>query len=140
MPKTIKDLIDVLSKESTAGTEPAGERLVEALKSRPSPFTAEEQVQRLQRSYEALNIKHAFKPGQIVRWKKGLQNKRLPREGDPAIVMSLETASVRDKDVSAGSAYFNEPLDIVLGVIDPDGDFASYYFDSRRFEPWASAK
>jgi hypothetical protein len=132
----VKELLDALSKERSAAAEPAAERLVEALISRSSPFTAEEQIQRLQKSYAAFDIKHQFKPGQIVRWKTGLQNKRLPRVGDPAIVMSLENPPLRDPEKSAGSAYFNEPLDVALGLVDSDGDFVTFLFDSRRFEPW----
>jgi hypothetical protein len=36
----------------------------------------------------------------------------------------------------AGSPFFQEPLDVVLGIIDRDGDFFCYHYDSRRFEPF----
>jgi len=35
----------------------------------------------------------------------------------------------------SGSPYFREPLDIVLGFLNGDGDFITYHFDSRRFAP-----
>ena len=44
----------------------------------------------------------------------------------------------------AGDAYFREPLDIVLGVFIEQGrhrgDFITWHFDSRRFQPWKSAE
>lgn len=75
-----------------------------------------------------------FQVGQIVRWKEGLRNKRAPRYGQPAVVVEILTKPERDKTKDSGSAYFNEPLDIVLGFLDEDGDFVTYHFDSRRFE------
>ena len=35
----------------------------------------------------------------------------------------------------SGTPYFNEPLDLILGLIDEEGDFAIFYYDKRRFEP-----
>jgi len=35
----------------------------------------------------------------------------------------------------AGSPYFGEPLSLVLGIVDPDGDFVELRYDARRFEP-----
>jgi hypothetical protein len=73
--------------------------------------------------------------GDIVYWKKGLKNRRFPKEDDPAIVIELvEDDDVRNPQEDSGSPYFREPLDIILGFIDPDGDFVMYHFDSRRFE------
>ncbi len=40
-----------------------------------------------------------------------------------------------DSEEGTGSAYFREPLDIVLGVLE-EGSFLCLYFDSRRFEPY----
>jgi hypothetical protein len=89
----------------------------------------------LVRRLEMFRIEHQFNVGQVVRWKEGLRNKRLPRVGEPAIVVEVLEAPIR-ADSDAGSAYFCEPLDIVLGVLDPDGDFVTFYFDKRRFEPY----
>ena len=77
---------------------------------------------------------HNFQPGQIVRWKAGMKNKKRPAYGEPAIVVEALTSPVFDPEQEAGSAYFREPLDIILGVIDVDGDFSLWHFDSKRFE------
>ncbi|HEY5297774.1 MAG TPA: hypothetical protein VIK59_07600 [Verrucomicrobiae bacterium] len=88
------------------------------------------------RAFESLLTKYPFKPGQLVRWKEGLKNKRLPERNAPAIVWETLLNPIFDnsKTVVAGSLYFKEPLDIVLGVMDED-EFVLFHYDSRRLEP-----
>ena len=76
-------------------------------------------------------------PGQIVRWKKGLKNRRFPRYDEPAVVVEILSKPVFDEEQKgAGSSYFQEPLELRLGILDPeDGDFVIFHFDRRRFEP-----
>jgi hypothetical protein len=75
-----------------------------------------------------------FRRGQLVKWKPKLKNRKRPAYGEPAIVVDVLDTPVFDGKEEAGSAYFREPLDIILGVIDVDGDFATFHFDSRRFD------
>ena len=77
-----------------------------------------------------------FKVGQIVKWKKGLKNKRFPLENQPVIVLEVLDEPVFDSETRSGSPYFFEPLDIVLGIIDSDGDFIRFYYDRMRFESY----
>ena len=102
-------------------------------------FTAEEIKvlhRNLTRAFESMLTKHSFKPGQLVRWKEGLKNKSLPEHNAPAIVWETLPNPIFDnsKTVVAGSLYFKEPLDIVLGVMGENG-FVLYHYDSRRLEP-----
>lgn len=77
---------------------------------------------------------YVFKPGDIVRWKADMKNKKRPAYHEPAVVVEVLYDPVMDlKD--SGSAYFREKLDLVLGLVDDDGDFILFHFDSRRFEP-----
>lgn len=77
----------------------------------------------------------AFAPGQIVRWKSGMQNRRLPAYGEPVIIIEVLNPAVCPPDEDfAGSNLFREPLTLVLGMHDSDGDFLTYHFDGRRFE------
>jgi hypothetical protein len=78
---------------------------------------------------------HTLKPGMLVRWKAGLKNKKRPEYNEPAIVMEVMLDPLRDNGHDAGSAYYREPLDLTLGLIDGDGDFVIFHFDQRRFEP-----
>jgi hypothetical protein len=92
---------------------------------------------KLVQAFESMATKHTFKPKQIVRWKKGLKNKAVPAYNEPAIVWEVLPKPVFDiADAhGAGSPYFNEPLDVILAVLDEDDDFIMLHYDSRRFEP-----
>lgn len=74
----------------------------------------------------------AFKVGDVVVWKDGLQNKRVPEYGQPVVVTrAYEAPIVADRD--SGSPYFNEPMDVALFTVDEDGDAIEMHSDSRRF-------
>ena len=92
--------------------------------------------QKLIRAFESMLIKYSFKPNQLVRWKQGLKNKDLPEYNQPAIVWEILPKARFDnaKAHGAASPYFNEPLDIVLGVMDENA-FILLHYDSRRLEP-----
>ncbi len=89
----------------------------------------------LQSRYEEFTTEHDFKPGQLVRWKPGLRNRRSPDYGEAGIVISLLTEPVYDSNPDSGSPYFREPLDILIAILDDDGEFLVFYYDKRRFEP-----
>jgi hypothetical protein len=92
-----------------------------------------ERLRRLQQPYR-------FLVGDLVTWKPGLKNRRVPLNGQPAVVVAVLDEPLLDSEEESGSTYFRDPLDIVLGVIwdkDPGrGDFVTFHFDSRRFQPW----
>lgn len=94
----------------------------------------------LSERYEAMQLCHTFKVGDIVTWKPGLSNRRYPKNGAPAVVMEVLETSVLDRERDSGSPYFREPLDVVLGVFAEDEGmpsmFLTWHFDSRRFQPW----
>jgi hypothetical protein len=98
--------------------------------------TASEHAEQLRALYEMFAVDHAFNPGDLVTWKTGLRNKRLPDEGAPGVVLEVLDEPVYDQDEKPDSAYFRERLDIVVGVLDPAGDLLAFHFDSRRFEPF----
>ena len=94
----------------------------------------------LKQRFESLNTPHRFKPGDIVRWKPGFQNRRFPRIDKIAIVLEVLPEPVFDTEKDSGCTYYREPLDIVLGLFLDSGphrgDFLNWHFDSRRFELW----
>lgn len=85
--------------------------------------------------HERFMRRHEFRPGQLVCWKPELRNRKYPAYGECGVVVSVLPAPVTDGNDDSGSPYFREPLDIVLGFVDGDGDFVTYHFDSRRFAP-----
>ncbi|MBK1618471.1 hypothetical protein CKO42_08475 [Lamprobacter modestohalophilus] len=90
--------------------------------------------------YALLNQPQAFKPGDLVCWKPGLKNRRVPAYGAPAVVLEVLDQPITDGETESGSTYFREPLSLVLGLFwDRDqgrGDFVAFHFDGRRFEAW----
>lgn len=95
----------------------------------------------LRQRYELFNRNYKFVPGDLVTWKPGLKDRRVPAYGQPAVVMEMIAQPILDTDQESGSTYFRQPLDMVLGVIweyDPNrSEFVTFHFDSRRFQPWS---
>ena len=99
---------------------------------------AEEATQHLRLLYQRLTNgrERALRPGLLAVWKRGLKNRRFPAYGEPTIVMEVLEQPVVDSEHGAGWPYFHEPLDLLLGIVDKDGDFLVYHYDRRRFEPY----
>ena len=94
-------------------------------------------VEMIRDAYNRLLCKHAFKPGDLVQWKEGLKNRRIPKIRQPGIVCEVLQTSILDTEKDPGSPYFREPLDLVVGFFDEEEKiFTLFYFDSRRFEPY----
>lgn len=96
---------------------------------------------RLQLLAARMMEKNSFAVGELVTWKEGLSNRKIPSHGHPAIVTEVLDTPIFDGNDNNSSGYFREPTDIKVGVIVPSGDgetFSEYYVDSRRmrhFDP-----
>lgn len=86
---------------------------------------------KLEAAFENFQADHDFRAGQLVQWKRGFKHKK---SAGPFVVIDVLDEPIFDNEESAGSPYFREPLDIVLGYIDNDADFVTFYYDHRRFE------
>ena len=96
-----------------------------------------EHINKLRSARLVFDKSYEFKLGDLVVWKKGLKNKIRPSLNEPAIVMQLlDTPLSNPNKQDFGSPYFNEPLDLVLGLINENGDFVLFHYDKRRFEPY----
>lgn len=94
----------------------------------------QERMELLKQLSVRLDEHHVFTKGQFVRWKPGLKNKRYPDYDEPAIVMSVLQVPTFDPEATASTPYFQEPLNLVIGVFLED-DLLEYRVDQRRFEP-----
>ena len=90
-------------------------------------------INKLSIAFDTFNRKNHFMAGDIVVWKTGLKNKIRPALNEPCIVIEMLEKPLYDITKESGTAFFNEPLDLVLGTIDTEGDFTIYYYDKRRF-------
>lgn len=95
--------------------------------------------ERLKALAVSLATTFTFNSGDLVEWKPGLRNKGHPDYGVAAVVLTTHAQPVFDETQNAGSAYFREPLDLVIGVLDSDGDLAALHVDSRRFQPFSES-
>eukprot|EP00727_Mastigamoeba_balamuthi_P011384 m51a1_g6869 hypothetical protein (254) ;mRNA; f:164582-165894 len=73
-------------------------------------------------------------PGDYVMWKPGLKNKKRPAANQAGVVVGVLPHPIYDQKKSSGSQYFMEPLDIKIGMLDDDGEFIVFHYDSRRFQ------
>jgi hypothetical protein len=133
-----------LTDEEKADLE-AEKAVQEILKSQPVAVEcSKHQVKApdLKKELARLVTKRTFKVGDIVRYKPGMENAMKPEAGSPAIVVDVLDCPVYDSTQTCGSPHFREPLDIILGMMAEDEDatggwvFLTYYYDSRRFEPY----
>jgi|WetSurMetagenome_2_1015567.scaffolds.fasta_scaffold16995_5 hypothetical protein len=98
----------------------------------------EEHIERLKNAYRQLKNSSEFKVGQLVKWKKNLKNRKIPRENQPAIVLEILETPIINEEAGIGNPYFRERIDFVLGVLEPNNMFFAFHYDSRRFEPFES--
>ena len=105
----------------------------------PSEVTSEsgrETAAKLQELFSGFRKSYEFREGTLATWKPGMRNKKKPAYNEPVIVVERKQTPEYDMSRDAGTAYFKEPLDLVAGFIDDDGDFVIFHFDSRRFQPF----
>ena len=74
-----------------------------------------------------------FRPSMLVEWKKGLKNKRYPRYNQPMVVVEMLQEPIISNPDKVDTQYYREPLDIKLGMLDEDGEFITFFYDSKRF-------
>lgn len=105
-----------------------------------APLQLEATAQYLIELHNKYAEENEFKPGDLVQWKRGLQNKNQPANyGEPAVVVSIKPGNI-DPRSDSGSPYFQERLDLLCAVIDKDGDFIVWPFDSSRMEPYTGPR
>jgi len=93
----------------------------------------DQRIEQLTECFTSFSEIQVFEPGDIVEWKPGLKISRYPEYGEPAIVTQVGINGLPDVESHGpGSAYANERYDIILAVIDGEGDFSQHRFDSRR--------
>ncbi|OUD14257.1 hypothetical protein [Thioflexithrix psekupsensis] len=75
-----------------------------------------------------------FKKGDIVRWKKGLKNKKYPKEDQLCKVVEVLKEPIIEESRDSGSPYYREPLDLILALLDSESGLLVFHYDKRRFE------
>lgn len=135
MSDSKKDLIQLISS-SQDNKDEAKELLKKLIKSSladsdTKPVSKEELLKR----YTKYNERYKFKAGDIVTWKEGLQDRAHPKANEPAIVIEIIDPPILDETKDAGSPYFRNYYDLVLGVIVKEKFLISHHI-SNRFKPY----
>jgi hypothetical protein len=94
----------------------------------------------LKNAYASFEMQHTFSPGQLIKWKPYQRTTRRPEYDEPVIVVQVLSEPYYDDSEDAGSPWFRQPLNLVIGLIDSVGDFLLYHVDGRRFEPYDSPR
>lgn len=94
-------------------------------------------AEKLNAIYDVFLDNYELKEGQLVEWKQGVKNRVRPRFREPAIIVKLLKTPEFDTEKDAGTPYFKEPLDMIIGVLEEDeGNFLFFHVDKRRFKPF----
>lgn len=92
-------------------------------------------IKKLKRKVEAfLRGPSDFKPGDTVKWKEGLKNKKYPKENQLCIVIDVLPEPIIQDTRDSGSPYYREPLDLILALLDDESELLLFHYDKRRFE------
>ena len=89
-----------------------------------------EYADKLRKRSQSLEDIASFKKGDIIVWKDGMKNKRLPEYGQPAIVIKKLDPPIKEED----DPTFMEELDITIGFMSEDDEFFVFNYDSKRFK------
>lgn len=116
------------------GEEPTEEQLDELEKKEHSETAAT-----LTQCFSALSMHNTFAPGELVGYKPGLSNRKIPAGNEPAVFIEYCT-DVLPGDEDPSSPYSGDKMDCVIGVIllgdTGKSSFAMYRADSRRLKPY----
>ena len=95
-------------------------------------------LNRLSRLADDYLTEHRFVQGDLVTWKPGLRNRKMPDYGEPMVVVEVLAEPVYDQTADSGSPYFREPLTVLCLLIDEDGDALVFYYDAHRLMPYGN--
>jgi hypothetical protein len=98
----------------------------------------------LKKLQQRLQKPTVFSVGDLVVWKEGLKNRRVPEVGVPGVVTRIfePPMCAPTESMSSGNPEFGEPLSLVIGLQvengDKEGAFTEMFCDGRRFEHFVS--
>lgn len=80
-------------------------------------------------------LTHTFKPGDKVRWKKGLKMANFPEYDQESVVLDYwQSAPILLEPKFAETSSYGRKHNIRLAMKMPDGSLGTFCYDSRHFE------
>jgi hypothetical protein len=125
-----------LDQLSEVARELAPEQRLELIESLtavgPTESSSPTDPAQLREAWERYHEPAGVNVGDLVVWKAGLRSRRLPQYGQPAIVHEVLEEPLVNRREPVDSPYFMERLDVVVGVLDGEGDLVFVFLDSHR--------
>jgi len=117
------------------------EELLQLKNEKDSQPTESDYLAKLREKVKHFSDVPSFEVGDIVKWKKGLKNRKYPKEDQLCMVIKvLPEDKAKEGEKDSGSPYFGEPLDLVLALLDDEKkDLLLFHYDKRRFEIYKKA-
>lgn len=128
-----KEIIKLIQESKSELSENLIKSLLKRVEESDEIIDINEYIDNLYRLKEVYETSNEFKAGDIIVWKEGMKNKKLPKYKQPCIVLSVLDNPIIDTNKDPGSTYFGEILDIKVGMIGPESEFLTFHYDSRRF-------
>jgi hypothetical protein len=129
------DLVIEFASQNPEAFAQIGALITERESARKYRLQSQEYRLALQAQVRELLEPHDLKPGDFVEWKPGLKNRKRPNYGEAAVVVEVLEKPIVNTKFDSASSYFNEPLDLVIGLFDRDEELIIFHFDKRRFRP-----
>lgn len=94
----------------------------------------EAQAETLKERFAELNVVHDFKPGDVVRWKRGLCMANDRAKDDPLLVVDVDLTGYQPAVMDLRAQKYRQ--DIAVMFVEMDGHATIDLLDRRFFEPF----
>lgn len=125
--------IGVIDDNGDFGTFWVSSVWIEELGEHPENASAVAMAHELKELYDEFCKRHEFKPGNMVKWKTKMKNRRFPRYQDVAMFVKYLPEKIMDEEEDSGNPDWKKEYDCVIAVVNPDGKMASFIYDSELF-------
>lgn len=103
--------------------------------------TLNEQERDLLEAYAAFNTEPNYQPGDLIRWKAGMRNRKFPEYLEPVVCLCVGPHCVEENprtySEDDGSPYVAERKDLIFGTVRNQGQYGDsllqFHCDARRF-------
>lgn len=130
-----KHKVEVIKGTEEFDNEELLKALISKIKSQAAePINVRGYTQRLMDVLNNYNETTSFEVGQLVVWKEGLKNKKMPDYGVPAVVVKVYETPVIDEQAPLASPYYGEELNLKLAFLDEDNELLTFHYDGNRFK------
>jgi hypothetical protein len=142
MSNTEKELLEQILKDKEIQSVEDLQKKIDFFKDKNAEFKVDnisEYIEKLKSALKDFETHYEFRVGDILVWKSCMNNKMLPKINQPVIVIEVFKEAIFDTSKESSSTYFQELLDMKIGLLHPeDNVFITYFANSQRYRPLIS--